>query len=139
MVIRIRRSRSMSAVLLLVSDNKETRRIAPAEAIRSSIASDSGSRRWRPTAAAIPVSVLPWKNFATSVGLRGSVHPLLEQGSIDATGARFPTAPSEMIGPEQREQTMFTCSNWQLHDQRGHDGVCVLLAVHFMAGWEVER
>ena len=46
-VIRIRRS--MSTVLILVSDNKETRRTAPAEAIRLSIASDSGSRRWRPT------------------------------------------------------------------------------------------
>ena len=46
-VIRIRRS--MSTVLSLVSDNKETRRTAPAEAIRLSIASDSGSRIWRPT------------------------------------------------------------------------------------------
>jgi hypothetical protein len=129
----------MSAVLLLVSDNKETRRIAPAEAIRSSIASDSGSRRWRPTAAAIPVSVLPWKNFATSVGLRGSVHPLLEQGSIDATGARFPTALSEMIGLEQMEQIMFDGQHRYRHDQPAHDGVYALLAVYFMAGWEVER
>lgn len=89
--------------------------------------------------AVTPVLTLPWKNFATSVGLRGSVHPHLEQGSIDATGARFPTALSEMVGSEQREQTMFAYPNWHLHDQRGCDGVRALLAARSQVGQEVKK
>ena len=82
---------------------------------------------------------LPWKNFAMSVGLRGSVRSPREHGSIDVPGTRFPTAPSEMIGPEQREQTMFTCPNWYLHDQRGHDGVRALPTARSQVGQEVEK
>lgn len=124
---------------LLVTGDKEMRRTAPVEAHQVV----HRIRRWLTQVEAAfrqqyPAPALPWKSPAPR-GVRGSVRSPREHGSIDVPGTRFPTAPSEMIGPEQREQTMFTCSNWQLHDQRGHDGVCVLLAVHFMAGWEVER
>lgn len=44
-----------------------------------------------------------------------------------------------MIGSEQREQMMFTCPNWHLHDQRGCDGVRALLAERSQVGQEVEK
>ncbi|CAM4085282.1 large ATP-binding protein [Helcobacillus massiliensis] len=69
------------------------------------------------------------------MGLRGSVHPLSERGSIDATGERFPTAPSEMIGLEQREQTMPESRHRYLYERLGdHDFqqlVSALLANQF--------
>ena len=56
------------------------------------------------------------------MGLRGSVHPLSERGSIDATGERFPTAPSEMIGLEQREHAMPESRHRYLYERLGdHD------------------
>lgn len=76
-------------------------------------------------------------------GLRGSVHPLSEQGSIDVTGASFPTTPSEMIGLEQREQTMSESQHRYLYkrlDERDVQGpTCALPATHFMAAPEVEQ
>lgn len=77
------------------------------------------------------------------MGLRGSVHPLSERGSIDATGERFPTAPSEMIGLEQREQTMPKSRHWYLYERLGdrdvQGAVCASLVTHLMVTPEVEQ
>ena len=93
---------------LLVTGDKETRRPAPVEAhqvihhIRRWLTQVEAAFRQR-----YPAPALPWKSPAPR-GVRGSVRSPREHGSIDVPGTRFPTAPSEMIGPEQREQTMFT-------------------------------
>lgn len=75
------------------------------------------------------------------MGLRGSMHPLSERGTIDATGERFPTAPSEMIGLEQREQTMPESQHWYLCERLGDrdvkGAVCALLVTHLMVAPEV--
>lgn len=86
---------------------------------------------------------MPWKSCGTPWGLRGSVHLPNEQGSIDATGARFPTAPSEMIGLEQREQTMFESQHQCLYERLGdrdvQGAVCASLVTHLMVTPEVEQ
>lgn len=62
---------------------------------------------------------------------------------MDPTGVRFPTAPSEMIGLEQREQAMPESRHRCLYERLGdHDiqgTVRTLLAIHFIAELEVEQ
>lgn len=70
------------------------------------------------------------------------MHLLSEQGSIDVTGAKFPTTLSEMIGLEQREQIMSE-SQYRYLDERFDDRhvqgpVCAVGAIHFIAVPEVE-